>query len=357
MKKLFSKKSGFTLVEIIMAFLIFAIMAGMILAVLRLAIDQRRANNEWANELDVQIEKLVTSDKEKSSTDYADGKITLKTTDGTNLASINYALAGVTDSDNEEGINYFIGEYNNLKGSDLTNNNFDGDGKAVNKRVDSRIYGSTGFNEIRMYKIIRDTSYTGTGVRYIIECSAGNIKKLDTNNKEINSFNSELTPYRQYILFFPNQNILESGYYDGVSSFKNSKRTSTIPTNNYYSVQDIGKQSILISISPSGESDFENAYHTNLYVVFESDPGILPAGINSTASLTTEQKKEAFSYFGDNVKMVSDDILEYAYFTSASADTLVNNGKEEDEKVRCDNIYGVKSTPVDVGDPDEDSET
>lgn len=356
MKKLFSKKSGFTLVEIIMAFLIFAIMSGMILAVVRLAVEQRRSNSEFAAELDSQTEKLVTADKEKSSTSYGDGKININV-GGTNIASINYATAGVTDGEAEEGVNYFIGEYNNLKGSDLTNNNYDGDGKAVNKRVDSRIYGSTGFKEIRIYKVERDTGYTGTGVRYIIECSASNMKKMTDAGTETdeNAFNSELTPYRQYILFFPNQNIREAGYVEG-SSFKNAKTTSAPLANNAYSVQNVGKSSVLISIPKSDDVDDFYAYnHTKLYVVFESDPGILPAGTDSTGSLNNTKKEEVFKYFGDNVQIESSG--SYAYFTSATSDAIVNAGKEEGEEIRCDNIYGVKISAEEVNkDPDEDSE-
>lgn len=355
MKRLFSKKSGFTVVEIVMAFLIFAIMSGMILAVVRLAVEQRRSNNEFASDLDAQTEQLVVNDKDKKSTSYSDGEIKLNV-NGTNIATVNYAMAGVTTNENNaEGINYFIGEFNDTKGADLTNNNFDGDGKAVNKRVDSRIYGSTGFKEIRMYSVTRDTSYTGTGVRYTFECSASNMKKLTDAGVETNdnAFNDELTPYRQYILFFPNQNIKEAGYVEG-SSFKNAKTVSAPLSNNAYSVLNVGKASVLISI-PKGGEDFTAFNHTKLYVVFESDPGILPAGTNSTSSLTTSQKKDVFKYFGDNVEMESSGA--YAVFTSATSDAIVNNGKEEKDAIRCDNIYGVKESSEEVNPPEEDSET
>ena len=359
MKRLFSKKSGFTVVEIVMAFLIFAIMAGMILAVLRLAVEQRRSNNEFANDLDSQTERLVQNDKDKKSSAYDDGTITLDV-GGKTIAAVDYATAGVTDGGTEDGINYFIGKYNDTKGAELTDDDMDGDGKAVNKRVDSRIYGSTAFKEIRMYKITRDSSYTGTGVRYTIECSAKNAKKLKNDGTETseNAFNAELMPYRQYILFFPNQNIREAGYVEG-TIYKNAKTASAPLNQNRYSVRNVGKSSILISISKSpkesGDEDFLEYNHTKLYVVFDSDPGILPTGVDTTDGMTNDDKKKVFEYFGDNVQIETDG--SYVFFTSASADTLVNNGKDEDEKVRCDNIYGVKSTPVDVGDPDEDSET
>lgn len=357
MKRLFSKKSGFTVVEIVMAFLIFSIMAGMILAVLRLTVEQRKANNDFAQELDAQTQTLVQKDKEKKSAAYADGQITL-TANGTDIASINYATAGVTAGNTADGINYFIGEYNDVKGAELTNDSFDGNGKAVNKRVDSRIYGSTGFKEIRIYEIKRDTSYTGVGVKYLIECSAGNVKKMTDAGTESdeNAFSNELTPYRQYILFFPNQNIKEAGYVEGFSH-RNAKTVSAPLTQNKYSVNNVGKSSVLISIpkgAGSDEDDFWSYLHTKLYIVFENDPGILPAGTDSTASLSSTDKKKAFGYFGDNVEMESTGA--YAYFTSGTADTVVNSGKEKKDCIRCDNIYGVMKSSEEVN-PEPDDET
>ncbi|MGN0649608.1 MAG: type II secretion system protein J [Oscillospiraceae bacterium] len=360
MKRLFSKKSGFTVVEIVIAFLIFAIMSGMILAVLRLAVDQRKSNNDFANEIDSQTELLVKNDKEKKSTQYNDGKITISKDDGTNLVSVKYATAGVTEGGVDDGINYFIGEYNQNEGGVLTDDNAEGNGKAVNKRVDSRIYGSTYFDAIYVYDVTRDTSYSGSGVRYVIECSAKNKKKDGTTD---NVFSDEILPYRQYILFFPNQNIKEVGYVEG-SSYKNAKTTVAPLTDNKYTVKSVGKASVLISIPKSQIQyqdgvykglDFAANNHTKMYVVFENDPGILPAGINSTASLASDKKEEILKYFGDNIKL--DTSTNVYCFTSSEADSIVNTGKDEKDKIRCDNIYGVKKSAKEVNpDPDETTE-
>ena len=63
MKRIFSKRSGFTLVEIIVAFAIFAIMMSMIMQILQLSVSQRRANNEFAKDTATQKEALIVNKK------------------------------------------------------------------------------------------------------------------------------------------------------------------------------------------------------------------------------------------------------------------------------------------------------
>ena len=47
MKRLFSKKSGFTLVEIIVAFAVFSIMASMIIQILNLTVSHQQSNRAF----------------------------------------------------------------------------------------------------------------------------------------------------------------------------------------------------------------------------------------------------------------------------------------------------------------------
>lgn len=71
MKRIFSKKSGFTLVEIIIAFAVFAIMALMLVQVLNLSINQKNANQRFEKGMQEQEEVFIAKGKkwEVESTD------------------------------------------------------------------------------------------------------------------------------------------------------------------------------------------------------------------------------------------------------------------------------------------------
>ncbi|MGN1119840.1 MAG: type II secretion system protein J, partial [Oscillospiraceae bacterium] len=113
MKKILSNKTGFTLAEVIVAFAIFAIMASMIMMLLRLAIASRESNNTYARELSIEQEKLVREPRELT---YDDTGLT---------GEFSFAFDGLADpivykyevhsADPdaeyvEEGINYFVSE-------------------------------------------------------------------------------------------------------------------------------------------------------------------------------------------------------------------------------------------------------
>lgn len=121
MKRLFSKRSGFTLVEIIIAFAIFAIMSSMILQMLNLAVNQRRSNKDFEDELARQEELLAQGGK---NTTYDSGKageddkisLTFKDKDGKDAIDfdMNYQMkpADPSKTDAADGINYFVGDFN-----------------------------------------------------------------------------------------------------------------------------------------------------------------------------------------------------------------------------------------------------
>lgn len=58
LRKLCSKRSGFTLVEIIVAVAIFAIMSTMVAQVLQLSVKARQSNKEYGEDLARQEEQL-----------------------------------------------------------------------------------------------------------------------------------------------------------------------------------------------------------------------------------------------------------------------------------------------------------
>ena len=119
LKRLYSKRSGFTLVEIIVAIAVFAVMSTMIAGIMQMASTQRRRNNEYGQQLADQ-EKLLAQ-VVKDGNDYkaefdgdptlAYGDYNLTFTDKTSTAydvKLAYAIKGADGSDTAEGINYFV---------------------------------------------------------------------------------------------------------------------------------------------------------------------------------------------------------------------------------------------------------
>ncbi len=176
MKKLRSKH-GFTIVEVLVAFVIFAIMAGMVSMILAQVNRVRQQNNELEEEIRNQKEVYYLKDQ---STDYdsADksGELSFKF-EGMSEVNIDYNIGDPNAAGDENliALEYFIGDVNydatkknnSKEEKDETGNNVG----SVTTRLDSRVYGSTGISNITA-KITRDESYTGTGYRYFIKSMA-----------------------------------------------------------------------------------------------------------------------------------------------------------------------------------------
>lgn len=161
MKRLFSKRSGFTLVEIIIAFAIFAIMSSMILQMLNLAINQRRSNKDFEDELARQEELLAQGGK---NTTYDSGKagaddkisLTFKDKDGNDAVDfdMNYQMkpADSSNPNAADGINYFVGDFNygaDGSGSSGGTGTVGASGGATQaSRYDTRITGIKGLTNI-----------------------------------------------------------------------------------------------------------------------------------------------------------------------------------------------------------------
>lgn len=168
MKRLFSKKSGFTLVEIVIAFAIFAIMAAMIMQVLHLTIRRKEQNNKYEQNIAAQQQMLIAKGKTLvyDESAAADGTLSLKfkDKDGNNMPmDLNYQLRSADGTVNDKnGINYFVGnmvydsengeitytpsEDHNNSGSDPN----DIGGGSQMDRYDTRITGTRGITSIQI---------------------------------------------------------------------------------------------------------------------------------------------------------------------------------------------------------------
>lgn len=144
MKKIFSKKSGFTLVEIIIAFAVFSVMAAMIVQVLNLTLNRKSENNKYEEWLSGQGKMLVTK---KQMTQYDKGAVnpdTGKIEDGfISLAFTKDDVPLFTDDD-DENVGWSIPYQMFSVGGDLTKDEVDEDGNKVQEH--SGVHDASGLN-------------------------------------------------------------------------------------------------------------------------------------------------------------------------------------------------------------------
>lgn len=354
MKKILSKRSGFTLVEIVVAFAVFAIMAAMILQVLNLVMYEKQNNNKYAQELQTQqllIYKNGRTDEYQEVDGVTNPQLSFafqnESGDDQGVFNINYQAKYAHGTDEEgndrtydDGLAYYVGPGSSGSGGGSP---LPGEGMNVGnanagaqlERMDTRITGTAGFSEINVYRVIKDESYTGPGVRYFFEVSANG-----------SNMTNEMVPYAQYKMYFymkdqydevksnvtytdslgnsfqrkvPKEaKIIDGGY---VNDTKLEWNDSTcIPFSDYlntggynhYAVKIMNSNCIRIG-SPyiSGNSDgadlggskrgirFKSSSFSRFYVVFEEDPQLTTesfgADIKNQGNVTVTDSKVSYS--------------------------------------------------------------
>lgn len=168
MKRIFSKKSGFTLVEIIIAFAVFAIMAVMIAQVLNLAIARRNSNKKLEDYLQGQNQTIIAREKKLTFEDDADAEtLTLAFTNPKAEdvpIDLDYQYRDAEGTLGEKGgLNYFVGrlDYNGQGGysetlpgaGDVPGGPADdaaAGGSSQMSRFDTRITGTKGVKDIKI---------------------------------------------------------------------------------------------------------------------------------------------------------------------------------------------------------------
>lgn len=156
MSRIFSKRSGFTLVEIVVAFAVFAIMAAMLVSLTGLAVRQRQSNTDLSRRLSDQQAYLASHERETdiTKTDTSGGNKFEFNFDGVSPASLNYGVAYATADGTNDGISYFVSEAKSNPGNIIGDGDKDdpdgGTGLALAEKVDSRIYGSKDFEYIQI---------------------------------------------------------------------------------------------------------------------------------------------------------------------------------------------------------------
>ncbi len=212
LRKLYSKRSGFTLVEIVIAFAVFAIMASMICQILDLSVQARRSNNAYQAELDDQEHILTLIEKDSENYKESQGKINVNFPDGTKVDLPFDRLAADPDAASDgEGLGYFLSPVDYQSSGEVTPKLEGSDGSSNTgsqaSRMDTRITGTSGIENIQVIYVIKDTHVYDPGdpnavpaghTRYFIMCSASGGGVPQT-------LKDEDVPYSQYRLYFYHQ--------------------------------------------------------------------------------------------------------------------------------------------------------
>lgn len=336
LKRMYSKRSGFTLVEIIVAFAVFAIMASMIAQILEITIRARESNNLYAQELAKQERLLTIIEREKDNYNAATGTYTITLSDGTSF-NMGYQVNATdpTAVNQAEGLNYFLSPVDytcppaSSEGGESETS--DAGGGSQMSRMDTRITGTAGIGGIKIYKVVKDThTYAADDpyapaagcTRYFIECAASSV-----NDDGDTTLREEDVPYAQYRLFFFSDQLdatkssvvytnsdgdsytknvyqeakivrighvntsIESVVSNGVSS-SNSSDGALASTNNPYTIQKLGNS---VKISTPYTSDggkagvrFQGSKFTRFYVDFQGDPNISLSSFGYNCTLDSE---------------------------------------------------------------------
>ncbi len=169
LKRFYSKRSGFTLVEIIVAFAVFAIMASMIAQILQLSINARNSNNIYAMELARQERILTVIEKADYVEANKTGQYKFDFTDGSTF-SMDYEIKATDPTaDQGEGINYFVSpvDYDAAGVGDNVGGDPSGAGGAgQTAKYDTRITGTMGIYSIEIRKVQKDTNTYPEKIKY-----------------------------------------------------------------------------------------------------------------------------------------------------------------------------------------------
>lgn len=203
MKKLINKR-GFTIIEVLVAFVIFAIMAAMVSVIIAGTNQAKRENIELEDEIMKQEQKyyLNTHEMKYDASKKAgtlDFNFNGKDSSTMNV-SVDYNIAdpNAPTDDNQIALAYFVadGIYQETNKPNKEN----AAPGSVTSKLDTRVYGSNGIDRVTL-KLTKDESYTGTGYRYFIK-SMATYSGLD-----------QVKWFAQYRIIFPSK-ILDYGYTD-----------------------------------------------------------------------------------------------------------------------------------------------
>lgn len=341
MGKIISKRSGFTLVEIVVAFAVFAIMAAMLVSLTGLAVRQRQANNNLSRELSNQQAYLAEHERE-TTYNAADngGKFEFDFGDGLN-ASLDYSVVRASDdATSEGGIRYFVADANVNNKPVPGGDDGDGDGGSLvlAEKVDSRLYGSSNFEYIRVQNVNKVTDpsvLSDLGVPSDSSMYTLDVYAVD-NDAAIRKEDTRLA--RNYKMRFESD-ILDCGYV-GSSSNYISYQNATFGSDgkvsgggsNQFEILPCSGDTVRVSIPhgiiskyfESGSINDSNCFpgvESKFYVVLKGDVALTESSFGSNVTLNE---------FGQHVY----------YPVKAKVTTTDKDGNDHTEDVNFINVYG-----------------
>ncbi len=367
MKRILSKRSGFTLIEIIVAFAIFAIMSSMLVSMVQLTLAQRNSNLAFQDRIERDTEYLAfhyIGEDDAFTGETADGYLRLDFGDEAKLdIQLGYQKRSTVNGDPmEDGINYFVGNANYADGgvgglvggeTDPDSENTGG-GQSQAARYETWLAGSKNLEYIKVWKCEKDTTYEGSGVRYLIDISAsGEERMVAENGTVIGSVPGEDVPYLQYKVMFygtatytkstyigdkkyeyechNGAEIVDYGYVDNVGNLVSKDFVPEDGKHNEYLVMKTSPCTLRISPPFGSGAEFEGSNRTKIWVTFATDPNL------TTAS------------FGDNAKADGSGHKYELYPQLIIPDNIPDGDKKNP------NLYGAfKYTYVEVTDSDDD---
>lgn len=180
-KKLKSKR-GFTIVEVMVAFVIFAIMAAMVSTILQQSLKAKQENvdleDEITNQEQIYYQKKQDPKDKYDATDSHNISLTFKDKSDAELSplSVDYSLgdpnADVTTEvgapDNNIALNYIAANISYKKPQSQPNTTTDPQEGSVHSRLNSTIYGSNGISQIKLYMIKAPDEESNGKNRYYI---------------------------------------------------------------------------------------------------------------------------------------------------------------------------------------------
>ncbi len=341
MSKIFSKRSGFTLVEIVVAFAVFSIMAAMLVSLAGLAVRQRQSNNNLSRDLSNQQAYLAEHERETAynSADNG-GKFEFDFGGGLN-ASLDYSVVRASDdATSEGGIRYFVADANAnnkpVPGGD--GGGGDGGSLVLAEKVDSRLYGSSNFEYIRVQNVNKVTDPSVLSALDVPADSSMYTLDVYAVDNEAAMRKEDTRLARNYKMRFESD-VLDCGYVGNGSNYISYQNASfgsdgkvSGGGSNQFEILPCSDDTVRVSIPHGIVSKYFESGSVNPNDCFHDVESKFYVVLKGNVTLTE-------SSFGSNVTL--NEYSQHVYYpVTAAVTTTDKDGNNHTEDVNFINVYG-----------------
>lgn len=194
------KKKGFTISEVLVAMMIFAIMSAIVMQILAIAINQHNRNVNSEKDMDKQVQDIVEYNSNMVKRDNADIAINFVRTGSNKVASIDIAGAEIMKNNGSDGSDGRL-ELNTIKANIDKDSSGDDDNKDNAGMVSEHdhIYGTKGITSITVTETTADKDDSTKTVTLSVTITDNNnvLMKAESNSLKIvipdNNFNPKVT--------------------------------------------------------------------------------------------------------------------------------------------------------------------